>query len=222
MKVLLRAVAFDVDGTLYPNLPMLLLSALHAVPRLRFLRAFSRVRREIRQEYPIQDFPALQKQMLGDALGVTSGEAGKRIGTWLERDLDAVYRRLSPYPHVDACIHRLRSAGLKTGVLSDFPIGEKLRYLGLDGLWDCVLASEESGYLKPRPEPFLRLAECLDEPPEHIVYIGNSYEYDIVGAQRVGMKTAFLKKKRQHRGSADIAFSDYRELAPAILEFVRS
>jgi putative hydrolase of the HAD superfamily len=211
-----RAAAFDIDGTLYANAPMYLLSALHAVPRLRFLKAFARVRKRIREIYPIDDFEELQVRLLADAMGIGLDKAEERIRRWFDRELDSIYRHLQPFAHVRSCIEELRAAGLKTAVLSDFPIGRKLEYLGLEGLWDCRLASQESGYLKPRIEPFLMLSECLGERPEHIVYIGNSYEYDIVGASNAGMRTAHLVK-RPVNGKADISFANYRDLSATIL-----
>lgn len=220
--VQVRAAAFDIDGTLYPNSPMLLLSALHAIPRLRFLKAFARARKQIRRIYPIEDFRGLQNRLVAESLGVTESCAETRIKRWLEVELDGVYRRLSPFPYVSQCLDALRRAGLKTAVMSDFPIGNKLDYLGLADGWDCRLSSEDSGYLKPRAEPFAMLAECLDELPEHIVYIGNSYEYDIIGARHAGMQTAYLSRGKPKGRDATISFSSYHELAPKILEFVRS
>jgi len=215
-------VAFDIDGTLYPNRSMYLHSALHGLTRPRFLVSFAKVRRQIRTIYPISDFEELQTELLADLMGISHEEAKRRIDEWMRVELDSVYRRLKPFPHLRECIEKLKSAGYRLGVLSDFPVGRKLEYLGLDGLWDCVISSHDVGYLKPRTEPFQAVADCLDVTAEHIVYIGNSYEYDIVGAADAGLKTAYFTQHATHRDKADIVFSDYRELFPAIVEFVRS
>ncbi len=164
----------------------------------------------------------LQSELLAELMRISVSEAARRIDEWIEDDLDNVYRRLKPYPHLRRCIEELDQSGFKLGILSDFPIGRKLAYLGLDRRWDCVLSSHEVGYLKPRPEPFVALAEGLDVKPEHIVYIGNSYEYDVVGAAHAGLKTAHFTRKPVRESVADITFADYRELIPAITEFVRS
>ena len=214
--------AFDIDGTLYPNRSMYLRSAVHGLARPRFLMSFATVRRQIRTIYPIPDFEELQTSLLADLMGISHEAARRRIDRWINHELDNVYRHLKPFPHVKECIQELRKAGYKLGVLSDFPVGRKLEYLGLDGYWDCVISSHDVGYLKPRAEPFEAMGDCLDVTAEHIVYIGNSYEYDIVGAANAGLKTAYLSRRDAHRGRADIVFSDYRELVPAIVEFVRS
>ena len=225
MPVQIRAVAFDIDGTLYPSRPMYLRSALHAFPHLRFLRAFARVRRAIRDVYPIDDFLQLQNVLLADEMHITPDRASRLIRHWHDIDLDAVYRRLSPFTYVREFIQSLRDSGVKTAVLSDFPISNKLTYLGLDGLWDCMYSSEDSGYLKPRGEPFQTVIDCLDESPEHIVYIGNNYEYDIVGAKNVGLMTAYLSSKTVAKrdnisDKPTFEFGNYRQLAAKVFEFV--
>ena len=197
-------------------------TALHAVPRLKFLRAFAAMRKRIRREYPIVDFTDRQASLLAEILKIEPSEASDLIDDWINHGLDDVYRRLTPLPHLNGCLRVLRGAGLRLCVLSDFPIESKLRYLGLQKGWDCVISSQESGYLKPRREPFHSLADRLDVSPEDIVYVGNNYEYDVVGASRAGLKTAHLTRRRRRDNVADIVFSDYRRLAPAIFELGRS
>lgn len=52
------------------------------------------------------------------------------------------------------------------------------------------MSSEESGMLKPAPEPFLDLAARLRLEPAQILYVGNSPSLDIAGAHGVGMDAA--------------------------------
>ncbi|MFW5783787.1 MAG: HAD family hydrolase, partial [Spirochaetota bacterium] len=122
--------------------------------------------------------------------------------------------------HVRECVLRLREHELPVAVTSDFPVERKLERLKLDGLFDCRLWTQESGYLKPHPEPFLALAECMGYPPEEILYVGNSYEYDVVGAKGVGMTAAHLARRAPEASIADFTFSDYRELCPWVHERV--
>ena len=208
----IRAVAFDVDGTLYPNAAMYLRSAPFVLLRLRLMRAFAGVRRDIRKRRPIDDLRTLEAQMLAERLGVSEEEARQRIdneiyGLW-EQVLDGV----SPYPYVKECIQKIKEAGLAVAVTSDFPVGRKLARLGLDGMFDCQMWTEEAGYLKPHPESFLMIAECLSLPPEEILYVGNSYEYDVVGAKRAGLYAAHRVRRPVAGTIADFSFSDYREL----------
>jgi putative hydrolase of the HAD superfamily len=49
-------------------------------------------------------------------------------------------------------------------------------------------------------------------PPEEILYVGNSYKYDIDGAKAQGLAAAHLTKSAPWNSAADFSFSDYREL----------
>ena len=213
-----RAVAFDIDGTLYPNRRMYTHSVWFSLSRPRFLWNFGKVRRSIRNVRPIEDFRALQDSLLARAMHIPVERAHRRIDRAVYRTWQKSFRRIRPYPYVRQFIGKLKEAGFPLGVLSDFPIGQKLEYLQLADLWTCVVSSEDTGYLKPNPEPFQRLAECLGCPPEKILYIGNSYEYDILGAHRVGMATAHLARESPEQTVADLTFSDYRELEAGLLQ----
>ena len=50
----------------------------------------------------------------------------------------------------------------------------------------------------------------------------NNYTYDILGASKVGMKTAHLARDADSDTAADIVFNDYRTLEHLLLDAVRS
>jgi putative hydrolase of the HAD superfamily len=139
----------------------------------------------------------------------------------LYQNWESDFRYLKPYPHVKSLIEELKNRGdLKLGVLSDFPVQNKISFLGLENYWDTAFSSEEVNYLKPRPEPFLALADRLGLAPEEILYVGNSARYDIKGAAGVGMKTAYLGPAEKDPG-ADFRFSDYRQLRNYIFSLLQ-
>jgi putative hydrolase of the HAD superfamily len=217
-----QAVAFDIDGTLYPNAAMYLKSVPFALRRLRLMFAFARVRRDVRRMRPIDDLALLQAQLLADRLGIDVRRAAERIETELYGEWERILDRVEPFPHVRQCVEGIRDAGLQVAVTSDFPVHRKLARLGLDDLFECRLWAEESGYLKPHPEPFILLAGCLGLPPEQILYVGNSYEYDIVGAKRAGMMAAHLTRRPPPDSVADFSFSEYRDLCRWVRSLVGS
>ncbi|MFW5686077.1 MAG: HAD family hydrolase, partial [Spirochaetota bacterium] len=200
------------DGTLYSNAVMYLKSLPFAVSHLRLMLAFSGVRREIRKQRPISDIHALEAEMLGERLGCTPEEARERIERQIYVEWESVLDRVKPYAHARECVEGLREAGFAVGVSSDFPVERKLDRLGLGGLFDCRLWTADSGYLKPHPEPFLAISECLGCQPAEILYVGNSYEYDVVGAKRAGMAAAHLSARPKRDTIADLTFNDYRTL----------
>jgi putative hydrolase of the HAD superfamily len=68
-------------------------------------------------------------------------------------------------------------------------------------------------------------------PPEEILYVGNSFAYDVVGAKKAGMKAAWITRSfaagrfATHASpagagpdvKADFVFSGYRQLRDYVL-----
>ncbi|TFG57638.1 MAG: HAD family hydrolase [Spirochaetales bacterium] len=205
----IKAVVFDVDGTLYPNRLMYIKSVSFFFSYPRFTVHFGKIRRRIRTIRPIDDFQKLQRQMLADSMKISLTEADRYILEVMYTEWEECLKGMPAYPFVRETMENLRARGLTIGVLSDFPIGRKLAYLGLDSLVDFALTAEQSGYLKPNPEPFRLVSGTLAVPPEEVLFVGNHYEYDILGASSFGMKTAHLTGRRIADSPADFSFRSY-------------
>ena len=67
-----------------------------------------------------------------------------------------------------------------------------LSQTGLAGLTDVELCSEEAESCKPHPRIFLHALAAIDTAPANALFVGDSIEADIIGANRVGMRTALL------------------------------
>lgn len=211
--VALRAVAFDVDGTLYPNASMYLHSLGLALTNLPLLKALEEARKELRRHPDTSDhFHRVQARVVAHELEISPERAYALIEGRIYTRWFKTFRKLKVFPGLPELIHEFRAAGLKLGVLSDFPIRGRLESLGLHGPWDCAFSSEETGYLKPHPQSFLLLAERLELPPSDILYVGNSYSYDVLGAQAAGMPAAHLTHRPRLGGAAAFSFSHYRQL----------
>jgi len=217
------AVAFDLDGTLYPNSRLYAKLWPFAVRNCRLLVAFSRAREIIRREQGESpesvrpDFYDYQAELTARALNAPADAVKNRIEKLMYRGWEPLFSKIKLFPHVREVLDELRAAGLKLGLLSDFPPATKLKNLGLDGLWDTVLCSEETGALKPSARPFMVMADELGFPPERILYVGNSRRYDVAGALRFGMKAALLARRASGSPEADFTFRDYRKLRDFVL-----
>jgi putative hydrolase of the HAD superfamily len=212
------AVAFDVDGTLYSNSLMYLASLPFFLSRPRLMLAFGRVRRAIRGVRPVSDFHDLQARMLAAELGIDADRARGIIDRRIYRGSERVLSAVPRFPHVRETVAALRAAGMRVGLLTDFPLGGKLERLGLGGLWDAEIEAERVGYLKPNPEPFEALLGALGSRPAETLYVGNNYRYDVVGARKVGMRSAHLTARPGGDSVADFSFYSYRKLAKWILD----
>ena len=73
----------------------------------------------------------------------------------------------------------------------------KVRHLGLSERIQSLTISGEIGIRKPRVEIFKVACERADVLPEEAMYIGDSVQNDIVGANRVGMTSVFINRKSE-------------------------
>ncbi|MDR0495783.1 MAG: HAD family hydrolase [Treponema sp.] len=222
----ISAVAFDLDGTLYPNYRFNIRLLPFLCRHLRLMAAFGKARNIIRDEQEqspsfIQpDFYDHQARLVASLLRAEPEQTQEKINRLIYRGWEPYFLKIRLFPHVRELLTDLRAAGLKLALLSDFPPETKLKNLGLAGCWDAVLCSESIGALKPALRPFTKLAEALGCPPEQVLYVGNSGLYDAAGAGRAGMKTALITRCIVHSGKskADFSFHSYRQLRDFVLQ----
>ena len=236
----ISAVAFDLDGTLYPNYRLNLRLLPFLFRHCRFMLAFGRARDIIRQEQETLavrdksaaqttlalqppsriDFYERQAQLVAEQIKAQKEEIRERIDRLIYRGWEPFFLKIKPFPHVKKVLGELKAAGLKLGLLSDFPPETKLEYLGLSGVWDTVLCTEKIGALKPAVKPFEELAKALACQPGQILYVGNSRRYDVEGAKRAGLKAALLNMGIPVITGikADFSFRDYRQLRNFMLQ----
>ena len=206
------AVAFDIDGTLYRNIVFYTRVLPHYLRHWRFFRKFNKVRKMLRDD-------KRNEKGYNDLYRTQIGFLAK------EQQLNyIVYEGLRPFfEKMNAChgaaelIHRLKAAGFKIALLSDFPPEQKGEIWGIKKDCDLLLSSELIGALKPSSKPFEELAEKLEVPVERILYIGNSHAYDVAGPKKLGMKAGwFVPWIRGRFGVrskiADITFWHYSQL----------
>ncbi len=93
-----------------------------------------------------------------------------------------------------AALGRLRSAGLRLGVVSnsDGRVEEALEAAGLRQYFDVVVDSALVGVEKPDPRIFHAALAALGVAPEEALYVGDLYKVDVVGARAAGMEAILL------------------------------
>jgi putative hydrolase of the HAD superfamily len=255
MRPGIEAVAFDLDGTLYPNYSLNVRLIPLALKNPRLFWAFGKVRKIMHSERATEYEAGVEyaaEAGAGHAAASAEHEAGaghtnfyneqaalaagimgaqpdiirNRIEKLIYRGWEPYFRKIKLYPGVLECLEAFRGAGLKLGLLSDFPPQTKLKHLGIDS-WDAVLCSERTGRLKPKAAPFAELAKALGIEPGKILYVGNSFRYDVTGAKKAGMSAALIKRSLFSTGAgiinkkegfqADFVFFDYRQLRDYVL-----
>ena len=215
------AVAFDLDGTLYPNSRLFLRLIPFLLKEHRLLRAMNRARLQLRQTGAYEgDFYDLQARLMGEILRKAPEEVKERTERLIYRGWEPMFKNIRLFPHARETLDAFRKEGIKLGLLSDFPPVNKLENLGLGGYWAAATSSEEAGRLKPDPLSFLDLAQKMGVSPEETLYVGNSHSYDVIGARRAGMKTALILppwKRAPSTPAPDFVFYDYRQLREYVL-----
>ena len=73
----------------------------------------------------------------------------------------------------------------------------KVRYLGLSDRIQSLTISGEIGVRKPNLEIFRVAWERADVLPKEAVYVGDTIQNDIVGANRAGMTSIFINRKSE-------------------------
>ena len=127
------------------------------------------------------------------------------------------FQGMKLYPEVGSSLRKLKDVGLKLAVLSDFPVGRKLEYFGLEGIFDVVLGFPESGQLKPHKEPFVRMAKRLNVDPGNMIYVGNRLTYDVWGSENAGMRGILIASSRRRISPEVTIYSSFSQLTESIL-----
>jgi putative hydrolase of the HAD superfamily len=91
---------------------------------------------------------------------------------------------------LDLLLHR----GYRLGVISnaDGRMEAALEAAGLRGRFEFVLDSERVGAEKPDPAIFQEGLRRLDLSPPDVLYVGDLYPVDVVGARRAGLQALLL------------------------------
>ena len=184
-----RAVSWDVDGTLYSTRRLTarfwlaVLSASldgNANAAWRAAVAMSRFRKRMDQV-----------RANGGRLETDDASIEERVAleqAWLSPEIAA----LGALPGAASALTAFRARFESQVALSDFEPTHKLASLGLLGCFDAIYCGERLGYLKPSPEPFRRILCDLDLQPENLLHIGDRPETDGAGATAAGCRVLLL------------------------------
>ena len=117
----------------------------------------------------------------------------KRLEDCFYRPLKEEYSSIKPYDGVRETFRFLKSSGYKIGVLSDFPLFDKLEKLGVADLVDVAISSDDTGFLKPSVHPFEFLMYKLNVKPCETLYVGDDYKKDISGSAEAGIDSYLVR-----------------------------
>ena len=204
-----KAICFDIDGTLYPigimNRRIFRLSAAHPLFGLKYRNARREFRRYQATFGKTIPFRWREAAIIQSGTGAEPGEEfseedyrklyGKtydRLDRWAYRKMERLYRQTRTFDGVAETLKRIRNNGLKVGVFTDFPLFHKLEGMGLASLVDFAASSDDAGFLKPDAHCFEYLLYNLKMGSQDVLYVGDSYEKDIVGANAASIDAVLV------------------------------
>ncbi len=69
---------------------------------------------------------------------------------------------------------------------------DKIRVLDLARRLDAIVVGGDIGFYKPDERAFAALLARLGASPAEVLFVGDSYDADVVGAHNAGMRTAWV------------------------------
>ena len=100
---------------------------------------------------------------------------------------------------LEVLTHRYKLAIICNTHASGERIREIIKSAGIERYFDLVLVSSEVGLRKPDARIFRVALENLALQPDEVVMVGNRVSADILGGNRVGMKTILIKWNNRYR-----------------------
>jgi 2-haloacid dehalogenase len=101
------------------------------------------------------------------------------------------------YPDALEALERIAAAGLHVGVLTNTSTANAERALsgaGLREALELVVGSDETGAFKPHPRVYATGVERTGEPAGEVCMVA-THGWDLLGAHRAGMRTAWVRRK---------------------------
>jgi len=186
----IRAVSWDIDGTLYDLHAFMSLLKQDLIRRALTLRWWSLC---------VDVFRLVRFKLHMDQ--VRRNPPDYPVGTLAGRDdiaetMGRLYAHILPQigtlPGVVALLDWIQLNGKIQVVFSDYRQSTKLTALNLSSYFSNVFAGEDLGNLKPSPHPFVEIIEQLRIRPHQLLHIGDRVDTDGAAAEEVGFQTAII------------------------------
>jgi putative hydrolase of the HAD superfamily len=204
---MIKAVFFDLDGTIRHNLPSGGEVFAQQAIQLGLPANAEDLRRAARWEH---SYWANSKDLLSD-MQRFNGQLAEFWNRYAQRQLVALgasalqaaelapkvnqYMQESYKPEsvvldeVRRILPTLMASGYKLALISNRskPYQEEIEALGLAPFFEFSLAGGEVNAFKPEPEIFLHACKRLEVSPQQAAYVGDNYYADVVGARSAGL-----------------------------------
>lgn len=175
---MINTVIFDLDGVIIDSGPVMKL-------------AFTQSYREIMQNDTVPPFDEFAKHS-GDSLPNIFKKMGLPVDRMYQRFRELSIKNVDKiflFEDVIDVIKKLRIRNIKTVIVTGKERDRTLQILktmGIDDLFDLVIASTDISNPKPHPESMLKVLETLNSHPDETLSIGDATN-DIKASQQAGI-----------------------------------
>jgi len=218
----IRAICFDVDGTLSDTDDM-------------FVQKLERILRPIRLLLPQQDPHRAARRLvmwseapgnflvgIPDTLGVDDEIAA--VMEWLNRHRPRPMKNFLLIPGVKEMLRSL-SARYPLAVVSAREANSTHLFLDqfeLTSFFQVIVTGQTAKHTKPYPDPILYAAKALNVPPESCLMVGDTNvdmrAASAAGAQKVGVLCGFGEERELRQRGADMILATTPELVQVLEE----
>ncbi len=208
---MIKAVLFDLDGTLIDTNELIISSFNHT---FKTLKNEDKTREEVISWF-------------GEPLHITMGkffsDTDKAISTYRDYNLKNHNERISLYDNTKEMLDELKKLSLKIGIVTSKNKTTAIRgieFLGIKDYFDVMITSDDVKNHKPHKEPVLKALEVLNINPSNSLMVGDSI-YDIMSGKDAGSKTCGVMFSLMKEKLLDIKADYYVENLIEILDIVK-
>ncbi|WP_404332528.1 HAD family hydrolase [Mesobacillus maritimus] len=207
----INAVFFDLDDTLHDHhapfarsvVPLLSSSNNNQIDTEDVYKTFRFYSDVLWKEYDSGEIPLYQLRI--ERIVRTLKDYGIEVleekAIQFQQSYEQELKLLTLFPEVPMLLKELTKLGIEIGLITNGPTEHqrlKIQQLGLDEHFseNRIFISDQVGKAKPNPYIFEVAAREINLPPEELLYVGDSWENDVVGPMMAGWKAVWFN----HRG----------------------
>lgn len=125
-------------------------------------------------------------------LGIPDDQHASFVERYLHRD---TYKRFLLFDDVLDMIDHLGRHELRVGLISNNDeVARHVERLDVHHRFEIVVSPLTYRVAKPHPEIFLRTLSDMGVAPERSIYVGDSYDNDVIGARAAGMTPVLVDR----------------------------
>jgi N-acetyl-D-muramate 6-phosphate phosphatase len=214
----IRALCFDVDGTLSDTDDLYVQKVMRFMPRFLFRNPEHAARRFVMWA----EAPGNNLLGLADTLGLDDEMAA--LINWIYRNRKQQSKQFLLVPGVDTMLARLKGHIPMAVVTAREEHGTMafLDQFGLTKYFDTIVTGLSAPHTKPYPDPVLLAAKKMEVPPEACLMIGDT-TVDMragkaAGTQTAGVLCGFGEEPELLRFGADLILASTPSLADVLLK----